>query len=69
MRTAGWRSASPSAVSVPYSSGPAPSPVKGRLLALAPCIPGARPTTSMLAERGPNDGTGRHAYRGWRSRT
>jgi Uncharacterized protein conserved in bacteria len=61
MPTAGVRRARPSSVSVPYSSGPAPSPVNGRFVALAPCMPGARPTTSRGAVIGPKEGTGKQA--------
>jgi len=48
----GWF-ANPNLCSVRYSRMPAWSPVKGRPVRFAPCMPGARPTTRSFARRGP----------------
>src|SRR5437764_13712651 len=48
---------------------PAWSPVNGRPLALAPCIPGASPTMTSRAAESPNGGTGLHQYDGWSAAT
>src|SRR3984885_9472610 len=54
-------------MSVAYRRSPAKSPVKGRPVRLAPCMPGARPTISSRPSGSPNAGTGELNHSGSRA--
>src|SRR5665213_3521312 len=50
--------AKPYSIRVAYKRSPAKSPVKGRPVRLAPCMPGARPMIASRASGSPKEGTG-----------